>query len=233
MSVIPKNFLLINKPVGWTSFDVVGYIRGALKKTNPTLKNIKVGHAGTLDPFATGLLIIGVGREATKHLDDFKGLPKTYIATLHLGATSDTQDVMGTITQTSPSPTTPTADRVTTLLQTFIGEQQQLPPMYSAKQVGGVRLYKLARAGKEVERQPATIHIYSAKLIAYAWPLLTIEITCSAGTYIRTIGHDIGQQLGTGAYCEALTRISIGDYHLDQAATPDQALTKIAGTFTL
>lgn len=212
-------FLLINKPVGWTSFDVVGYIRKGIRRSHPELKNIKVGHAGTLDPFATGLLIVGVGREATRELDSFKALKKIYQATIHLGAISDTQDVTGTITA-SPTPVEPTLETIQNVLKNFTGDQQQIPPMFSAKKIDGQRLYALARAGIEVKREPNTIHIYSLKLISYTWPKLSVEVACSAGTYIRTLAHDIGNKLGTGAYCETLTRTSIGNYLLTDALGP-------------
>lgn len=223
--ILPKNFILINKPATWTSFDVVGYIRGAARRITKS-KTIKIGHAGTLDPFATGLLIVGIGREATRELDQFKALTKTYQATLTLGATSDTLDSTGTIT---PSPTSqpPTEKAIRTVLAGFVGEQTQIPPMHSAKQVDGVRLYKLARQGKVVERQPNTITISSLTFVSYAWPELTISVTCSAGTYIRTLADDIGRQLGTGAYCSALTRTAIGPYTLDQAVSPDDSLAKL------
>ncbi|MBI5729147.1 MAG: tRNA pseudouridine(55) synthase TruB [Candidatus Magasanikbacteria bacterium] len=262
---LPKNFLLINKPLGWTSFDMVGYIRkkiaqslchpeqneGSLKlgvrdsscPTCPTAsrggravasltqndkrtKRIKVGHAGTLDPFATGLLIVGVGREATKRLDEFKNLPKTYVATIHLGATSDTGDPTGKITEGGII-NRPDIETVQAVLKTFLGQQLQTPPMHSAKSVGGVRLYKLARQGKKIERQPSKIEIINTRLVTYSYPELKIEVTCSSGTYIRTLAEDIGKKLGTSAYCEELTRTKIGEYALAQAQTPAAALTII------
>ena len=228
----PPNFLLVNKPAAWTSFDVVGYIRNDIKKAHPKLKNVKVGHAGTLDPFATGLLIVGIGREATKRLDEFKNLPKTYEAAIRLGATSTTGDPTGDITEKTASQQ-PNQATVQTVLQSFVGKQLQTPPMHSAKLVGGVRLYKLARQGKEVERKPSEIEILDIKLAEYSYPKLTITVTCSAGTYIRTLAEDIGTKLGTGAYCEALTRTAIGEYRLDQAETPAIALTKLLPTITM
>jgi tRNA pseudouridine55 synthase len=133
MTTPPPLFLLINKPAGWTSFDAVNYVRKGIRKTHPTMKNIKVGHAGTLDPFATGLLIIGVGRTATRELDSFKALKKTYRATIRLGAVSDTDDSTGVISPTST--TEPTREQVETILRGFVGEQAQTPPMYSAKKL--------------------------------------------------------------------------------------------------
>lgn len=269
-------FLLINKPAGWTSFDVVAYVRkrvhqhchpdppdggegslnvgerdsstsarafaqndkressvGSLPQNDKT-KRLRVGHAGTLDPFATGLLIVGVGREATKRLDEFKKMPKTYAATLHLGAVSDTYDRTGTITR-NPYPVPGNGSsvgyglwetgygklvseqQILNLLQTFKGKQMQIPPMFSAKKVNGQRLYKLARQGKEVARKPSEIEILDIRILGYLYPLLKIEVTCSAGTYIRSLAHDIGQKLGTGAYCEELVRTKIGDFELADA----------------
>lgn len=214
----PKDFLLINKPIGWTSFDVVGYIRGRARKATK-IKNIKVGHAGTLDPFATGLLIVGVGRDATKRLDEFKNLPKTYTATIFLGAISDTDDVTGTIANNEIPRDSEIIDEqaVRAVLRSFIGKQEQIPPMYSAKKIDGQRLYKLARQGKVIERRPTAIEIYDIKLLNYAWPKLEIEVACSAGTYIRTLARDIGEKLGVGGYCEALCRTKIGPYALSDA----------------
>ncbi|MFA6548187.1 MAG: tRNA pseudouridine(55) synthase TruB [Candidatus Magasanikbacteria bacterium] len=217
-----NNFLLIDKPVGWTSFDAVNFLRARLRVETGN-KKIKVGHAGTLDPFATGLLIVAVGRENTKRIDGFQKLPKTYVATIHLGATSDTQDSTGVIIQTegfldfTRNDNEPTQENIELTLKTFIGKQLQTPPMYSAKKVDGQRLYKLARQGKEIEREPVEIEIYDIKLLNYNWPLLEIEVQCSTGTYIRTLAEDIGTKLGCGAYCEQLRRTKIGEYSVENA----------------
>jgi tRNA pseudouridine55 synthase len=222
MSNESPHFLLINKPAGWTSFDVVNYIRKKIKiETNN--KNIKVGHAGTLDPFATGLLIVGIGREATKRLDEFKNLPKSYLATIHLGATSDTHDVTGTIEkELATNKEQPSLEVVKKIVMMFVGKQQQIPPMFSAKKINGQRLYKLARQGKTVERKPVEIEILDIKILGYTYPFLKIEVTCSAGTYIRSLADDIGKKLGTGAYCEELTRTKIGEYKLENAKPIDE-----------
>jgi len=230
------NFLLINKPAGWTSFDVVGFIRKKARLAHPKNKKIKVGHAGTLDPFATGLLIVGVGREATKRLDEFKGMPKTYLATIQLGAVSDTYDIDGAITpvtisvstvipaqagiQASGSPIKSgmtSTDEINDVLKNFTGPQQQIPPMFSAKKINGKKLYELARQGITIERKPSDIEIYEIILLEYTWPILKIEVKCSAGTYIRSLAHDIGQKLGVGAYCSSLVRTAIGDHKLENA----------------
>lgn len=228
-----QNFILINKPADWTSFDVINFLRKKIKNEHPELKKIKVGHAGTLDPFATGLLIAAIGRENTKHLDEFKNLPKTYVATIHLGATSDTYDKTGIITNmTQPCHSrfhgNDNRQEITALsavarndikqaVTSFLGPQFQTPPMFSAKKINGQRLYKLARQGKTIERQPNQIDIYDIKIINYEWPKLILQITCSPGTYIRAIANDLGQKLGTGAYCEELCRTAIGPYTLKNA----------------
>ncbi|MEK7625555.1 MAG: tRNA pseudouridine(55) synthase TruB [Patescibacteria group bacterium] len=243
----------MNKPPGWTSFDVVGYLRTKLRQPTPTppergMRKMKVGHAGTLDPFATGLLIIGVGREATRRLDEFKNLKKTYRATIHLGATSNTDDKTGVITelmatnvdQPTPSFALATEGRPTpraaciafgdawpkrgieNVLKQLVGKQEQIPPMFSAKQIGGTRLYKLARKGIEIKREPAPIEIFEIKLLNYIYPRLEIEVSCSTGTYVRTLARTIGDKLGTGGYCEELERTAIGEYNLSEARTPDE-----------
>ena len=234
------NFLLINKPEGWTSFDVVNFIRKKIKqsddyKLKPKTYKLKVGHAGTLDPFATGLLIVAVGREATKKIDEFKNLPKTYIATIKLGFVSDTFDKTGIISNYQLSisnkfsilqflkkifkikSVNPDYLYISKILQKFLGKQKQLPPMFSAKKVNGKKLYELARKGITIKRKKSKIKIYNVKLLEYNYPLLKIEVTCSAGTYIRTLANDIGEKLGIGAYCEELVRTRIGDYNLDNA----------------
>ncbi len=196
-------FLLIDKPKEWTSHDVVAFLR---KKTGVK----KIGHAGTLDPFATGLLIVGVGREATKRLDEFKSLDKTYIAEIQLGAVSDTYDSEGEITKKEYPPID--EEEIKEVLASFVGKQLQIPPMYSAKKVKGKKLYELARKGIEIEREPSEIQIHEIQLLSYKYPILKIQIKCSTGTYIRSLAHDIGQKLGCGAYCNELERTKIGDF---------------------
>lgn len=232
MKKISDNYFLIDKPAGWTSFDAVNVVRKIARQKNPKEKTIRVGHAGTLDPFATGLLIIGVGREATKKLDEFKNLPKTYLATIRLGAVSDTDDRDGKITpchcENSPTPNgeseyeaIPSKIVIKKTLNNFLGEQEQIPPMYSAKKINGKKLYSLARQGKIVHREPSKINIYNIELIDYEWPNLNIKIDCSTGTYIRTLARDIGEALGTGAYCDQLRRTKIGDYSVENAIFPN------------
>ena len=215
-------FLLINKPVDWTSHDVVGYIRGVVRKSTRQ-KKIRVGHAGTLDPFATGLLIVGVGREATKKIDEFKNMKKKYTATITLGATSNTYDSTGDINKTSKDAIYRVSKKeIQDTLKSFLGKQEQIPQMYSAKKVGGKKLYDLARKGIEIERKPNEIEIYDIQLLNYYPETHQLQLTTevSTGTYIRTIAHDIGQKLGCGAYCEELERTDIGKYDLTKAVGP-------------
>lgn len=229
-----NTFLLVNKPENWTSFDVVGYIRKIFRQKYPEQKKVKVGHAGTLDPFATGLLIVALGREATREIENFKNLNKTYEATIKLGEISNTGDKTGNIQPYKPTeinrliinlkskilnkntekPNNLDIDKV---LKKFIGTQLQIPPMFSAKKIDGQRLYKLARLGKTIKRKKNKIEIFDLKIIEYRYPLLKIEVTCSPGTYIRTLAEDIGKKLKTGAYCQELERIKIGDYDLEKS----------------
>lgn len=204
-----NGFLLINKPSGPTSHDIINKLR--------RLTEIKkIGHAGTLDPFASGLLICAVGREATKEIDKFVKLDKEYIATLHLGAVTDSYDRTGKIIKEyAGKPITEEVIRKAVL--GFVGEQLQIPPMFSAKKINGKKMYELARVGKEVERQPCAITIYEMEILSYDWPRLKIKVKCSTGTYIRTIAYDLGQKLGCGAYLEELERTKIGEYDVKEA----------------
>ncbi len=203
-----KSFLLIDKPAGITSHDVVDIIR---KKTGVK----KVGHAGTLDPFATGLLIVAVGRENTKKIDSFKALKKEYETVAALGSSSDTGDLTGKITPHNDPNVS--EEKIKTILKTFLGKQTQIPPMYSAKKVGGIKLYELARQGKTVERKPHAIEVYDIEFLGYNKPELSLRIKCSAGTYIRTLVEDIAKALGTHAYTKELRRTKIGDYSVNGA----------------
>lgn len=212
----PTGFLLIDKPEDWTSHDVVGYLRGVTK-----IK--KIGHAGTLDPFATGLLIVAIGRAATKRIDEFKAVSKTYEAAIMLGAVSNTQDRTGTIVELENKKEKIkdiNRNKIETVLHSFLDEQEQLSPMFSAKKVKGKKLYELARKGIEIERQPHTITLHDIQLNDISLPIIRITATVSTGTYIRTLAHDIGQALGVGAYCKELRRISIGEYSVDNAVGP-------------
>jgi len=209
-----NGFLLINKPSGPTSHDIINKLR--------RLTDIKkIGHAGTLDPFASGLLICAVGREATKEIDKFVKLDKEYIATLHLGAVTDSYDRTGKIIAASAEvrqlAEPPKKEIVEKAVLEFIGPQLQTPPMFSAKKINGKKMYELARQGKEVERQPCAITIYEMEILSYDWPILKIKVKCSTGTYIRTIAYDLGERLGCGAYLEELERTKIGEYGVEEA----------------
>lgn len=204
--------ILIDKPAGMTSFGVVARIRRVLSREAG--KKVKVGHTGTLDPFATGLMILVVGTECKK-ADSYTKLDKVYEATIVLGKSSTTGDPEGDITEVSTA--VPLAEQVQQVLTQFTGEIQQRPPIFSAIKVAGQRAYKLARDGKEVELPLRKITIYSLELIEYEYPLLKIRTHVSSGTYIRSLAVDIGQALETGAYCSELRRTEIANWNLLQA----------------
>ncbi len=204
--------LLIDKPDGMTSFGVVARVRRVLTQQNQ--KKVKVGHTGTLDPFATGLLILCVGKE-TKNAMSYTKLDKVYEATVRLGQTSTTGDPEGEVTDVSDE--VPTRDAVESVLKKFVGEITQRPPIYSAIKVGGQRAYDLARAGKEVEIPERTVTIHSLELVNFAYPELIIRTHVSSGTYIRTLAADIGKELGVGAYCTQLRRTKVADWDVANA----------------
>ena len=205
----------INKPTGWTSFDVVKKVRGIIKEK-------KVGHAGTLDPFADGVLVLGTGPD-TKKLTDITMASKTYRAELTLGKSTDTQDRDGKISKEAVVPGL-TRETINVVLASFDGIQEQIPPMYSAKHVNGQRLYKLARRNKTVERVPVKITIYQINLLNYNEPVITFEVTCSKGTYVRVLGADIAAKLGTVGHLTALTRTSVGSYHITDSMTIEELI---------
>jgi len=203
--------LIINKPAGPTSYDIVDRI----KKISRTKK---VGHAGTLDPFAEGVLIVLINN-ATKLQAKFMEMPKTYIGTLKLGETSSTYDPEGEKRQETRynNQINPNIQTVQDTIKTFIGEIEQVPPIHSAIKVGGVRAYKLAWKGEKPELKPRKIKIYDIKVLEYSYPHLRIEVNCSRGTYIRSLAHDIGQKLGCGAYLEALIRTKIDEFTIENS----------------
>ncbi len=202
-------FILINKPSGITSHDVVDELRKITK-----IK--KIGHAGTLDPFATGLLILGIGREFTKKLSIFQKKDKEYVATLRLGAESDTFDRDGKIVE-KPVEKIPEREEIEKVLKSFLGEIEQIPPVFSAKKVRGRKLYELARKGIKVEPKPQKVKIYEISILEYKFPYLKIKVKCSSGTYIRSLANDIGKKLGCGAYVDELVRTKIGEFSIEKA----------------
>jgi tRNA pseudouridine55 synthase len=208
-----NNIYLVDKPSGWTSFDVVAKVRGTIKKS--TGEKVRVGHAGTLDPFATGLLIILTGNE-TKKQSTYMKLDKEYEATLFLGATSTTGDPEGTITKRLDSHEID-SKKVTQVLQKFVGKIEQTPPQYSAIKINGQPAYKSARLGKIVDIKSRDIDIYSIDNISLEWPILKFAVNCSSGTYIRVLAEDIGKILGCGAYLTELRRIKIGKHSINDA----------------
>lgn len=209
-----KGFLLVDKPSGPTSHDVVDMVRKATGVR-------KVGHAGTLDPFASGLMLLAVGK-ATKEISKFVGLDKTYTATMRFCATSDTMDRTGIVTPKEGLCPEVSQERLEEVISNFVGESEQVPPMYSAKKVGGRKLYDLARKGIEVKREPRKIMVHGLTLQSFMWPVAVIEAHVSSGTYIRALAHDIGEALGCGAYLEELRRTAIGRYRIEEALPTDQ-----------
>lgn len=204
--------LLIDKPSNMTSFGVVARVRRRLSEQLG--KKAKVGHTGTLDPFATGLMIIVTGKEC-RNAGNYSKLDKVYEATIHLGQTSSTGDPEGELTQVSERQ--PTLDEVQAALQPFHGQITQRPPIYSAIKINGERAYKLARRGEVVEVPERTVTIHSLDLVDYSYPYLKIRTHVSSGTYIRTLAEDIGKRLETGAYCEQLRRTKIAEWSVEDA----------------
>ncbi len=199
----------IDKPKGMSSFDVIR----RLKPRFP--KKTKIGHAGTLDPLATGLMIVAVERSDTKRLTEFLKLPKRYVAEVTLGITSLTYDSEGPLTSgvCENPPDRAVIEKV--LAEHFSGTISQRPPDFSAAHVRGERAYDLARRGEKVDLPAREVTILSCEILAYQWPIVTLDIRCSSGTYIRSLAHDLGQVLGCGAYMSELRRLEIGPYHLD------------------
>tara|TARA_B110000116_G_C16661818_1_gene502123 strand:- start:243 stop:896 length:654 start_codon:yes stop_codon:yes gene_type:complete len=200
--------LNVYKPKGWSSFDVV-------KKIRYIVKEKKVGHGGTLDPFAEGVLIIGTGAD-TKRLTKITSEDKSYHATLLLGKTTDTLDTEGEVIKEKPIPELD-ADTISKVLDTFSGITNQTPPMYSAKKVNGTRLYKLARKNITVKREPVQINIKTITLEEFTENTISFSLTCSKGTYIRVLGYDIALKLGTVGYLTGLIRTQIGHYRIDDS----------------
>ena len=206
--------LLIDKPTGWTSFDAVNKIRYMFKR-HLGIKKIKVGHAGTLDPLATGLLLICVGK-ATKQISGFMGLNKEYTGTFYLGSTTASYDQETEVDQKFDTDHIKEED-IFDAAKTFLGPIMQTPPAYSAIKVDGTRAYRLAREKEKVEIPPREIHIYEFEITEPGIPETSFRVLCSKGTYVRTLANDFGKVLSSGAYLKFLRRTRIGEYHVDDA----------------
>lgn len=209
-------YLLIDKPAGWTSFDVVNKLRFMLADyLDRPPKSLKVGHSGTLDPMATGLLVVLVGGY-TKRQDEFMKLDKTYWAYVTLGASSDTDDADGKVVKT-PNVALPSQAQIRAALKHQTGQLKQLPPQFSALKRRGKKAYELAREGKTTELKPRSVTVYAITDVDYEWPVLRFRARVSSGTYIRSLARDIGQELGVGGYLSQLRREQIGGYSLQSA----------------
>ena len=209
-----NGILIVDKPADWTSQDVVSKLRGVFHER-------RAGHGGTLDPMATGVLPVFFGR-ATRAVEFFEHAEKTYEATLRLGCVTDTQDSTGTVLERRPVEVSRAA--LEEVLTRFLGQQSQIPPMYSAIKVGGKKLYELARSGREVERKPRSIHVFSIDLLHFDGTEAVLRIHCSKGTYVRTLCHDIGAALGCGGCMSALRRIQAGIYTEARSHTMEEIL---------
>lgn len=211
--------MLIDKPAGITSFGVVARVRRVMTEKAHASgwvgKRFKVGHTGTLDPFATGLMIVLTGKE-TKNAGSYSKLDKVYEAVIELGKTSTTGDPEGEISNTNPA-IIPKLQEVNKVLKSFVGEIVQIPPAFSAIKINGQRAYKLAHKGKEVKIPPRQVNIYEIKLVDYEYPFLKIQAHVSSGTYIRTLAEDIGKKLETGAYTKELRRLKVGEFDIKDA----------------
>jgi tRNA pseudouridine55 synthase len=213
MTSDPTGILLVDKPKGVTSHDVVHHVRRKFKLDS-------VGHCGTLDPMATGLLVLLIGK-ATKLSDRLMGEDKEYEATLKLGIATDSQDAEGTVLSEKPVPSL-TKEEIEEAFKTFKGDILQTPPMVSAKKIDGVPLYKLARKGQVVERKPRLIHIYRFDFLRIEPPEVDFRLLCTKGTYVRTICHDIGEKLGCGGHLSKLRRLASGQFQVNKAYSVPQ-----------
>ncbi len=221
----PEGYVaVIDKPLEWTSTDVVRKIKFRLNRMG--YRKIKVGHAGTLDPLATGILLVCIGR-ATKRVDELQAERKEYVAELMLGATTPSYDMEHPVDRTYPTEHI-TREKVEAALQSLTGERLQAPPIYSAKKVEGVRAYEFARAGEDVELRKALINIYSITLEEYSMPKIRIRVECSKGTYIRSLAQEIGEALDSGAYLTSLRRTRSGEFSVENATSLEDFLTNLA-----
>lgn len=227
MTVEKKPFgltLLVDKPIEWTSFDVVNKLRYTTKRVTGR-KKIKVGHAGTLDPLATGLVIICVGSH-TKLINDLIGLSKQYTGTIKLGGTTPSYDLETEIDQTFELPSSD-SESLIKVAQQFVGEIEQMPPAFSAKKVNGQKAYHLARKGKEVNLMPAVINIQKFDIDPSSFPDINFILDCSKGTYVRSLAYDFGKALNSGAHLTSLRRTQIGDFKIENAHSIESAIEAI------
>ena len=221
MDFLAGHTLLIDKPLGWTSFDVVKRVRGILTRRYG-VKRFKVGHAGTLDPLATGVMLVCTGR-ATKEIDTLQAGVKEYVATMTLGATSPSFDLETEIDATYPTDHI-TRTLVEETLKRFTGSIEQIPPAFSAVKVDGKRAYKMARKGQTPDLKPKTLQIDELQLLDFKPEEITVRVLCSKGTYIRALARDIGLALGSGAHLTALRRTRVGKALIDDCMTVDNAI---------
>ncbi len=224
MDFITGEIIGIDKPLGWTSFDAVKRLRGAIQR-RLHVKKFKVGHAGTLDPLATGVLIVCTGR-ATRNIEMLQSGDKEYVATIHLGATTPSYDLETEIDNEYPWEHI-TEDSVRDILPQFTGRIMQVPPVFSAVKVDGKRAYNLARKGKNVELKAKPLEIKEMELLECNLPEMRIRIVCSKGTYIRALARDLGEALGSGAHLTGLRRTRVGEVAIDSCLSIDEAIEKI------
>lgn len=225
MDFISGEIIAVDKPLGWTSFDAVKRIRGAIQR-RLHVRKFKVGHAGTLDPLATGVLIVCTGR-ATRRIEELQNGDKEYVATIRLGATTPSYDLETAIDREYPCDHI-TREMVEDALPAFTGKIMQVPPVFSAVKVEGKRAYDLARKGKEVSLKAKPLEIREMELLEFTPPEIRVRIVCSKGTYIRAIARDLGEALGTGAHLTALRRTRVGTIDHASCLTIDQAVERIA-----
>lgn len=219
MDFLAGEVLYFDKPLGWTSFDLVNRFRYKLSR-KLDVKKIKVGHAGTLDPLATGVMILCTGK-ATKRIEEFQYQDKEYIATIKLGETTPSFDLETEVDQTYPTEHI-TRETVEEVLKQFIGTIQQIPPAYSACKIEGKRAYEMARKGREVNLKPKTLVIEEIELLDYQLPEIKVRVVCSKGTYIRALARDIGEALNSGGHLTGLQRTRVGEITLDKCMQPEQ-----------
>ena len=225
MNFVEGEVLLFDKPYQWTSFDLVRKVRNMIKaKIN--VSKIKVGHAGTLDPLATGLMIVCTGK-CTKQIDSYQSQEKEYIAGILIGKTTPSFDLEKEYDKEYPTEHI-TKKLVENILKTFLGDSDQIPPVFSAKFIDGKRAYEFARKGQEVEMKPSKINIRVVELLSYDMPEIKIRVCCSKGTYIRSLVRDIGERLNSGATMISLQRTAIGSYQLNNAISIEEFQNKLA-----